>query len=113
MGMDDGRWIAGVGTINSHEDAPKLAALLMFQALRLDLTVAATCRVMPLRKQLMPPGIFELDPNRRSTPMVGADRVPSNAVPRPVADEALLRALLRGYPQEQQLMSALQYVNAA
>lgn len=121
----EGRWL---GALHGDAEAPRLAALLAFQALRPDVMVSAHCRVVPMKKALLPRGVLELSPAVRSSAPVGEGRVrggqtgPSWKVdlhPRPSptvaadADEARLRSVLRGCPLEREVLSALCYVRAA
>lgn len=107
----DGRWI---GALHGETEAPRLAALLAFQALRLDLPVVASCRVVPMKRSLLPRGILELHPERRSVASVGGTPAKQRQPPHPErADEERLRSVLRGCPLEQELLSALCYVRAA
>jgi hypothetical protein len=111
----EGRWI---GALHGDIEAPRLGALLAFQALRLDLLVAARCRIVPMRKPLLPKGVLELDPEHRHAAPVGtpaASRAPMwRAVigQAPTAEDRV-RSLLKGCPIEREILSALCYVRAA
>merc|ERR1712232_775882 len=87
-------------------------------ALRLDLPVAATCRVVPMKKPLLPKGVLELDPQRRHGAPVGVPAAASAPTWRMEQTaghtaEDRLRTLLRGCPIEREVLSALCYVRAA
>lgn len=120
----NGRWL---GALHGEVEVPRLAALLLYQGLRPDINVRASCRVVPMKPSLVPKGVLELDPARRSAAPVGVGRVmemesnprwtvpvhPRAAIPvGPEADEALLRSFLVGSPMERELISALSYVRA-
>mmetsp|Transcript_71407 Transcript_71407/g.187202 ORF Transcript_71407/g.187202 Transcript_71407/m.187202 type:complete len:494 (-) Transcript_71407:32-1513(-) len=124
----DGRWIGG---LHGHEEAPRLAALLMFQGLRPDITVLANARVVPMKRPLLPRGVLELDPKKRSAAPVGPHRIrpggpgasgpawnvsvrpQPDPAPDEYSDEGQLRLMLKGCPMERDLLSALCYVRAA
>jgi len=111
--FSDTRW---VGALESESEAPRLAALLAYQALRLDLGAAAVCRVVPMKRSLWS-GLMSIEPRQsRSTPPVGVGAVGSpkrttasvGGAKHHQRDEvALLREVLRGCPFEQELASAL------
>jgi len=100
----NGRWFAGA---LSPADAPRLAALLMYQALRLDIVIAPYCRVVPAKRSQYA-DFLELDPKRRSVAKVGpaCARSPAAYI-QPASQEAVLRAVLRGCPFEQDMLAAL------
>jgi len=102
------------GALDAPLEAPRLAALLAFQALRLDTPVMAACNIRP-----MPPALYsllqQLAPKARSTPLVGAgtQRARAAYVQPQGSAEAILRGLLRGCPLEQPLLAALQEAHVA
>lgn len=102
----DGRWLGAVG---GDMEAHRLVALFAFQALRLDVTVHATCRLVA------PQFPMNFDQKQRSTPAIGKDRrvAPAPLTPGPTSVESTLRALLRGCPLERQLLTVLKGVHGA
>eukprot|EP00928_Gymnodinium_smaydae_P064911 TRINITY_DN48143_c0_g1_i1.p1 TRINITY_DN48143_c0_g1~~TRINITY_DN48143_c0_g1_i1.p1 ORF type:complete len:507 (-),score=123.38 TRINITY_DN48143_c0_g1_i1:80-1600(-) len=111
----DGRWI---GALHGEVEASRLAALLAFQALRPDVAIRAACRVVPMRRPLLPKGVLEMDPSRRHAAPVGGPRgVPANGLVTPpgpeTGDEDRIRSLIRGCPLEREVLLALCYVRAA
>lgn len=109
----DGRWIAA---LHGEVEAPRLAALAAFQALRPDIPLFAYCRVVPMKRPLLPRGLLELDRRRRSTPPVGTSAAAARgtvATSPGVDDEARFRSFLRGCPLEREVLAGLSYVRAA
>ena len=86
-----------------------------------------------MKRPLLPRGVLELNPNRRSSAPVGPHRVrpggpgskgpawnvsadmrpQPDPVPAEYSDEGQLRTMLQGCPMERDLLAALTYVRAA
>jgi len=87
----EGRWFCA-----REDDAPRLAALLMFQALHRDMPVLATCRVGTAHSLLTVSPVELVEATGLSVRCSGALwRTP------PLDEEEFMRALLRGSPLQQ------------
>lgn len=102
-----GRWFGAVG---GGAEVQRFAALMLFQALRLDITVFCTCRIMPSPLPLLN-AVSELCPDHRSVPRLGSEHQICKAPP--TTDEALVRRLLAGCPFEVMMLSTLASLHKA
>lgn len=108
----DGRWF---GPLDGARESARLTALVAFQALRLDLPVSASCRLVTA-----PPALREavkaLEPARRCVPAVGLVDGDGHIPParhRPLTSEAVLLAVLQGAPFEEEARAALRAIRVA
>lgn len=108
----EGRWL---GPLDGALESARLAALVAFQALRLDLPVYATCRIVPTPVALRE-AVKALEPARRCVPAVGLvdgdGRIPA-VRHQPSTSEAVLIAVLQGAPFEREARAALRAIHVA